>query len=174
MKKIQIRKLTMSAMFLALGLILPFFTGQIPQIGSMLLPMHLPVFVCGMVCGGWYGGVIGFIMPILRYMLFGMPPIFPTGLAMSFEMAVYGLVAGHLFQHNRWKCFKALYRSLVIAMISGRIVWGIVFALFCGMSSQTFTWTMFLAAAFIEAIPGIVLQLILVPILVKNVFLHMI
>ena len=83
----EIRNLVLAAMFVALGLVLPFLTGQVPQIGNMLLPMHLPVLLCGLICGWQYGGVVGFILPPLRYVMFGMPPIFPTGVAMAFELA---------------------------------------------------------------------------------------
>ena len=75
--KRDIRKLTYSAVFLALALVLPFLTGQIPQIGSMLSPMHLPVMLCGFVCGGPWGLVVGFVAPLLRSLLFGMPPAVP-------------------------------------------------------------------------------------------------
>ena len=88
------QKITLSAMFIAIGIVLPFFTGQIRQIGSMLLPMHLPVFLCGLICGWQYGAAAGFILPLLRSFLFGMPPMYPMAAAMSFELATYGLVAG--------------------------------------------------------------------------------
>ena len=81
------KKLTWSAMFIALGLVLPFLTGQIPQFGNMLLPMHIPVILCGLICGWRYGAIVGFVLPLLRYALFGMPVLFPTGIAMSFELA---------------------------------------------------------------------------------------
>ena len=90
-----VRALVLSAMFLALGLVLPFFTGQIPQVGSMLLPMHLPVFLCGLICGWQYGAAVGFVTPLLRMSLFGMPPLL-TAVAMAFELAAYGGVAGFL------------------------------------------------------------------------------
>lgn len=157
------KKLTLSAMFIALGLILPFLTGQIPQIGNMLLPMHIPVFFCGLICGWQYGITVGFILPILRYMLFGMPVIFPTGIAMAFELATYGFFSGLLYGHSRWQCIIALYRSLIFSMLAGRIVWGIVEVIILGMTGGAFTWKMFLAGAFINAIPGIILQLILIP-----------
>ena len=166
-KNADIQRLTFSAMFLALGLVLPFLTGQIPEIGSRMLPMHIPVLICGMVCGGWYGGVVGFILPILRYFLFGMPPIFPTGLAMAFELAAYGIISGRLYCNNKWKCWKSLYKSLIIAMIGGRIVWGVVYAILCGVSGQPFTIAIFMTSAVINAIPGIVVQLLFVPMLVK-------
>lgn len=73
---------------LAVGIVLPIFTGQIPQIVNMLLPMHLSVIVCGLICGWQYGCIVGFLLPLLRYVLFAMPPM-PNGLAMAFELAAY-------------------------------------------------------------------------------------
>ena len=154
--------LALSAMFLAVGIVLPFFTGQIPQIGSMLLPMHLPVLLCGLICGWQYGGAVGFVLPLLRTALFGMPPML-TAVAMAFELAAYGVIAGALYQHSRWKCVVALYRSLLAAMVGGRIVWGVVRVLMTGVAGEAFTWKLFLAGAFFNAIPGILLQLIFIP-----------
>ena len=93
--KTSTRKLTLSALFLALGLVLPLITGQIPQIGKMLLPMHIPVLLCGMVCGWPYGLAVGAVMPLLRGLLFGMPVLYPTGIGMAFELAAYGAGARH-------------------------------------------------------------------------------
>lgn len=155
--------LVLSAMFLAAGIVLPFFTGQVPQIGSMLLPMHLPVLLCGLICGWQYGFAVGFLLPPLRYLMFAMPPIFPTGTAMAFELAAYGAIAGFLYSHSRWHCMFSLYRSLFAAMIGGRIVWGIVQLLLTGVSGEPFTLQIFLAGAFLNAIPGILLQLVFIP-----------
>lgn len=155
--------LCLSAMFVAIGIVLPFVTGQIPQIGSMLLPMHLPVLLCGLICGWQYGAVVGFILPPLRYVLFGMPPIFPTGVSMAFEMAAYGLLVGLLYSRSKWKCVLSLYRSLILAMIGGRIVWGVVRVICSGVSGNPFTWKLFLSGAFLTAIPGIILQLVFIP-----------
>lgn len=162
-KKKPIINLTLSAMFLAVGLVLPFFTGQIPQIGNMLLPMHIPVLLCGLICGWQYGLAVGFILPPLRYFLFGMPVLFPTGVAMAFELATYGLVIGFLYSHSHWQCVISLYRSMLLAMISGRAVWGLVQMLLLGIKGNGFTWHAFVAGAFLNAIPGIVLQLVLIP-----------
>ena len=157
------KNMTLSAMFLALGLVLPLLTGQIPQIGNMLLPMHLPVFLCGLICGWQYGGVIGFITPLLRYVIFGMPVLYPTGLAMSLELMTYGIVAGLLYAISKWQCVVALYRCLIAAMVAGRVVWGIAEVVLLGLSGDSFTWQAFFAGAFLNAIPGIILQLILIP-----------
>ena len=158
----NVKTLVMAALFLALGLVLPFFTGQIPQIGSMLLPMHLPVFLCGLICGWQYGAVVGFVLPLFRYALFGMPPLM-TAIAMAFELMTYGLLSGWLYNRSRWKCIIALYRSLLIAMVGGRVVWGIVRVLMTGVAGERFTWQLFLSGALLTAIPGIILQLVFIP-----------
>ena len=163
--KFNVKKLVLSGLFLALALVLPFFTGQIPQIGGMLCPMHLPVILCGFVCGGGWGAAVGFVAPLLRYLLFQMPPIYPTGLAMAFEMAVYGFVCGWLYLRlsgHKWR----IYPALISAMVLGRVVWGIVRLILAGLSAQSFTMAAFISGALLTAIPGILLQLVLVPLLV--------
>ena len=166
--KQKIKKLTLSAMFLALGLVLPFLTGQIPQIGNMLLPMHIPVFLCGLICGWQYGAVVVFILPLFRSAVFGMPVFFPTATAMAFELMTYGLVAGLLYSLSKWQCIRALYRCLVIAMLAGRVVWGVVQIIQLGVTGGGFTWQMFMAGAFLNAVPGIVVQLILIPVVMLS------
>lgn len=166
-----IKKLVLSAMFMAIGLVLPFITGQIQQIGSMLLPMHIPVLFCGLICGWQYGAVVGFVLPLLRYALFGMPPIFPTGVSMSFELAVYGAVIGLIMQQlskrnttdSGKNYVRNLYLALIGAMLAGRIVWGLVRFILARATMQPFTMEMFMAGAFLTAIPGIIVQLILIP-----------
>ena len=159
----SLKKLTLSALFIAIGLILPMFTGEIPQIGNMLLPMHIPVLLCGLICGWQYGLAVGLILPPLSSMLFGMPPMFPTAAAMAFELVSYGCIIGLLYAHSRWRCMISLYRSMIVAMIAGRAVWGIVTAALLGISGGSFTWQAFIAGAFLNAVPGIILQLVLIP-----------
>lgn len=160
----QIRRLTCSAMCLALCLLLPFLTGQIPQIGSALCPMHLPVLLAGYLCGPWWALAVGITAPLLRHILFSMPPLL-TAIAMSFELAAYGFVSGLLYRKLP-KNLPGIYLSLITAMLSGRILWGIVRVMMTGVSGEAFTWGLFLAGAFTTAIPGILLQLILIPVLV--------
>ncbi len=157
------KNLVIAALMMAVGLELPFLTGQIPQIGNMLCPMHLPVLLCGFLCGWQYGAVVGFALPLIRFALFGMPPIFPTGIAMAFELAAYGFLTGLLYARSRWQCVIALYRCLIAAMIGGRLVWALVRIILSGVASQPFTWQMFLSGALLTAIPGIILQLVFIP-----------
>lgn len=163
MKNKKLQNLVLSAMFLGLGLVLPFFTGQIQQIGNMLLPMHLPVILCGFICGWKYGLVVGAVTPILRSAVFSMPVMYPSAIAMAFELAAYGFLVGFLFRNARWQCLKSLYRCLIISMLGGRVVWGIVMTVILGLGENGFTLTAFLTGAFLNAIPGIIVQLILVP-----------
>ena len=158
-------KLTLSAVCLALCMVLPFLTGQIPQIGSMLCPMHIPVLLAGFLCGPVWALVVGAAAPMLRYLLFSMPPPLPTGLAMTFELLAYGLVAGLLYRAlpKRPAC---VYISLIGAMLAGRIVWGVVSIIIYGAMGNPFTWPLFFAGAFVNAIPGIIVHIILIPVLV--------
>lgn len=164
-KRNDIWKLTLAAMFLALAFVMPFLTGQIPQIGSMLCPMHIPVLLCGFFCGAPWGLAVGILAPVLRSFALGMPPMFPTAFCMAFELAVYGFVAGWL--HNKLPKKKGyVYVSLLSAMILGRIVWGIVMFACMGLDASRFGFAAFAAGAFTNAIPGIILQIILIPLLV--------
>lgn len=162
MKRLSTKNLVLMAIFLALGLLLPFLAGQIPQIGNMLLPMHFPVLICGIVCGWQYGLGLGLVLPILRFFLFGMPPLYPIGIAMAFEMAVYGAVIGLVYRLLPQKP-ASVYIALVTAMLSGRIVWGSAQVILLGLAGSAFTWELFIAGAFLNAVPGIVLQIVFVP-----------
>ena len=164
-RKNDIRKLTLAAMFLALAFVLPFLTGQIPQIGAMLCPMHIPVLLCGFFCGAPWGLAVGFLAPLLRSFIMGMPPMFPKAFCMAFELAAYGFVAGWL-HYKLPKKKGCVYVSLLCAMILGRIVWGIAMFACMGLDASKFGMAAFVAGAFTNAIPGIILQLILIPILV--------
>ena len=158
-------RMVLAAMFLALALILPFLIGQIPEIGKALCPMHIPVFLCAFFCGPWYAAVIGFVAPLLRGAMFGMPALMPMGIGMAFELAAYGIVTGVLYKLLPKKK-PYIYCSLIGAMIAGRIVWGAVRAIIAGVTHTEFGMEAFIAGALTTAIPGIILHLILIPIIV--------
>ena len=164
-KTIDSKTLTLSGMFLALALVMPFLTGQIPQIGSMLCPMHIPVLLCGFFCGGTMGFLVGLIAPVLRSFLFGMPPMFPVAICMAFELAAYGLVSGVLYRKLPGKK-GAVYGALIIAMVLGRV------AMMACIGGQ-FGVEAFLAGAVTTALPGIILQLVLIPVVVLAMEKHL-
>ena len=162
--KTSTRKLTLSALFLALGLVLPLITGQIPQIGKMLPPMHIPVLLCGLACGWPYGLVCGLLGPVLSGVLTGMPsPAVLPG--MMVECGVYGLVSGLMMQavHTK-KLYADLYISQITAMLLGRILSGVCKALI--FAPATFTVAAWATTSFVTGLPGIVIQLVLLPTLV--------
>lgn len=164
-QSVRIQKLTLSAVCLALCMVLPLLTGQIPEIGSMLCPMHLPVLLCGFLAGPGWAAIVGLAAPAMRFALFGMPPLMPTGVAMCFELAAYGAVSGLLHRVLPRKPVH-VYTALLSAMLAGRIVWGIVRAALSGAAQAPFTWAAFLSGAFTSAVPGILLQLLLIPVIV--------
>lgn len=164
-KQKNLRRLILAAMFLALALALPFLTGQIPQVGSALCPMHIPVLLCGFFCGPWYALAVGLVAPLLRFALFGMPPLMPTGIAMCFELATYGFVSGLLYKLLPGKKVFT-YVTLIAAMLAGRIIWGIARVILAGLAQSEFAWTAFLSGAFVNAVPGIILHILLIPVLV--------
>ena len=164
-KRNKLLKMIISAMFLALAYVMPFLTGQIPEIGSMLCPMHLPVLLCGFICGPVWGVVVGFIAPLFRSLTLGMPPLFPTAVCMALELATYGAIAG-LMHKMLPKKNPYIYCSLLTAMIAGRIVWGMAMLVCMGINGGAFTISAFLAGAVINAIPGIIVQIVLIPLIV--------
>ena len=161
----KLLKMILAALFLALAYVMPFLTGQIPEIGAMLCPMHLPVLICGFICGWPWGLAVGFIAPLFRSLTLGMPPLFPTALCMAFELAAYGAVTG--LMHKKLPQKKPfIYASLLIAMIAGRIVWGAATFVCIGINGGSFTFAAFLSGALVNAIPGIIVQIVLVPVIV--------
>ena len=158
------RKLVFAAMCLALALVLPFLTGQIPEIGAALSPMHIPALLCGFICGPVWGGIVGAAAPLLRHVLFGMPPLM-AAIPMAFELAVYGISAGVLYRLLPKKV-PFLYVALIGAMIDGRIMWGIVKLIMSVAQASEFTFAAFIAGAVTGAIPGIICHIILVPVIV--------
>ncbi len=165
MKKNNVLKMIFSAFFLALAYVMPFLTGQIPEIGSMLCPLHIPVLLCGFICGWPWGLAVGFVAPLLRSLTLGAPLLFPKAVCMAFELAAYGAITG--FMHRLLPRKKPyIYCSLLTAMVIGRIIWGVAMLICLGINGGSFSFAAFLAGAFTNAIPGIIIQIALIPVLV--------
>ncbi len=157
-----------SALCLALCYVLPNFTGSIPQIGSMLLPMHIPVLLCGFLCGPLWGIAVGAAAPIMRSALVGMPVMYPMAVSMAFELATYGALCGLLHRYLS-KDLKGIYTTLILAMIGGRMVYGLFQMAIILPSGGSYTLAAFLASTLTGSIPGILLQLMIVPVLVRSI-----
>ncbi|MEA5058690.1 MAG: ECF transporter S component [Clostridia bacterium] len=155
------RRLSTAALCLAMAVLLPQFFHAIPNFGSIFLPMHLPVLLCGFICGWKYGLLCGMFAPVLSFLLAGMPGamILP---GMVCELAVYGLVTGLLFPRMHTQSWIAdIYFSLLPAMLLGRVFLGLTNGLV--FLAGQYTFQVFLAGAFVTALPGILVQLVLTP-----------
>lgn len=157
------RKISIASMFLGLALILPLITAQIPQFGKMLCPMHFPVLLCGFICGPWYGLLVGLIAPLLRFVVFGMPIIFPTGIMMCFELAAYGFFAGMFYNRT-----QKIFLSLIFGIIAGRLMRIAVYAVFNILFQIPLTWEVIFIGGLLQSLPGTALQLIFIPPIVRR------
>ncbi len=164
MKKLKaLNKLVITGVCIALCIVLPIALHAVPNAGTLLSPMHLPVLLCGLICGAPYGLACGLIAPLLSSLITSMPPAAMLP-AMMIELAVYGLVSGLLIHFVRAdRVIVNLYISLLGAMLSGRIIAGIARALF--FAGGTYSWNAWATAYFVKSLPGIIIQLILIPII---------
>lgn len=162
MTKKKMRTMILSALFLACGMVLPFFTAQVKEIGDTFLPMHIPVLLCGFICGPIWGFAVGFCLPFLRSVVFSMPALYPNAVWMALELATYGCSAGIFYSR-----FQKIYPALILSMILGRIVWGISKTILLGLGGSAFSVQAFLIGGFLDAFPGILLQLFLIPLILK-------
>lgn len=162
--KKYIWEMVVSALCVALGIVLPVAVHGIPNAGSILLPMHIPVLLCGLLCGPAYGIACGILTPLLSSLITSMPPMAMLP-SMICELAVYGFVAGLLILVIRTGSQVAnVYISLIGAMLVGRVVYGVVNALI--FRAGEYSMQMWLTASFVTALPGIIIQLVLLPLVV--------
>ena len=158
------KQLVLTAMFIALGVILPQAFHAIPNAGSIFLPMHIPVLISGYVTGPLFGMICGILTPVLSHLIFSMPPA-PILPSMICELAVYGLMTGLLNKVIKIENdYVKAYVVLILSMLAGRLTYGILNTLIFKAGSYSFAaWT---SAAFVTALPGIIIQLLIIPILV--------
>ncbi len=169
MKNKQLLNIVLSALFIAIGIVLPFITGQIPRVGKMLLPMHIPVFLCALICSKGYGAAVGLILPIFRSLLFSAPVLYPSALVMAPELCAYGFFAGLLYEKFKDKGLKGVYMSIIPAMLAGRLVWGVFSAIVLGVTDEPFTFAAFITGGFVNGAAGIAAQLVIIPTVIKAV-----
>lgn len=160
MKRTEITKLIYTAICIALGLLLPM-VNKVPgvNLGAIILPMHIPVLLAGFLCGIPYATFCGLILPLLNFALTGRPMLYPIGISMMFELAAYGCITAVLYRVTKGK----VYVSLIGAMLGGRIVMGIANTILFGLEGNTYALSIFITSAFVDALPGIIIQLIVIP-----------
>lgn len=159
------KKITLSAMFIAFGIILPMIFHTVNLAGQIFLPMHIPILISGFLLGPYYGATIGIITPILSSLMTGMPPLIPIMPIMSFELCAYGFLTGFIFNKT-----KKIYISLIGAMIGGRLFSVIGAYLVSVTVAPKVSPLMFVFGNLTTAIPGMLIQLIFIPILIKYLY----
>lgn len=166
MKHNQLTKIIFTGLCISLGIVLSYFMHSFgsPGLGSILLPMHIPVLICGFVCGPWYGVSSGFITPVLSFLLMGLPPIFPVGVSMMFELATYGFLSAFMYRMMKGK----ILLPLIISMIGGRLVMAGINLILFQFLHEPYGIAIFISSALITAMPGIIIQLTLIPIIVHS------
>ena len=156
------RKLTYAGLFLALSILLPLIFHLTGVPGQIFLPMHIPVLLCGFICGKKYGFIIGAVSPLINTLLTGMPVFYPIGISMVFELAAYGFFAGLLYEKT-----NRILASLVASMVLGRLVRIAVTFLITVPFGGKFIFLGLLGALFVTSLWGIIIQLILIPLILK-------
>ena len=158
-----IKRLTLTALCIALCVVVPMAFHVIPNAGAVMLPMHIPVLLCGLVCGWQYGLLCGILGPLVSSVMTGMPPAAMLP-GMMVECGMYGCVGGLLMERIRTGSLYAdLYICLPAAMLAGRVISGVVKAL---ILTPGLSFTAWATASFVTALPGISIQLILLPTLI--------
>lgn len=160
MKKESVYQLVLAGLLTALGILLPSIFHAFGVSGSIFLPMHIPVLLCGMLCGYRLGGLCGILVPLLSSLITGMPPMYPVAVYMICELAAYGLIAGLLIKKTN------VIVSLIGALIGGRVVLALAQLVIMGFGGNTFALNAFVTSAFVTALPGIIVQIIVVPLIV--------
>lgn len=170
MKRNNLYRMVVTAVLLAVGMVLPFLTGQLQSIGKLISPLHIPAFICGLTCGPWWGAALGLVLPVLRSVVFGMPKLMPTAIAMMFELAAYAAVAGMLYpmmlKALKNKRLAAMLIALVIAMLAGRVAGGVAQAVILGAQGSSYGFGMFVAGYFGSNLVGAAIHLVVVPVVV--------
>ncbi|HAE91967.1 ECF transporter S component [Tissierella praeacuta] len=164
-EKNNTRKLVIAGVLLAIGIIVPtiFHTTGIP--GNVFLPMHIPVLIGGFLLPPYLALILGMLTPILNSLITGMPKLFPMTVIMIFELGIYGLVTSILYR----KLKMPSVISLIVSMISGRIMAGFVVFILAAFFEVKMDPMFFIIGGVTTAIPGIIIQLILVPSLVYSI-----
>ena len=168
-RKSGLYSLLVTAILLAVGIVLPFLTGNVQVLGQAISPLHIPVLICGLTCGWCWGMGLGIVLPLLRSVLFGMPPLVPVAIPMAFEMAAYGALCGLLYPMLSKKMSKtcwAMLIAMVIAMLAGRLVGGAAKAVVMGIQGNAYTFPAFVTAYFVNTAVGAVIHLLVVPLVV--------
>ena len=162
MQPAVLRSWIKGAVFVAIGVLLPIAFHAVGAMGSVFLPMHIPVLLAGLLLGPVVGASVGALTPICSSLLTGMPPAFPTLPIMLAELAAYGWVSGYARRRAK------LWTALIAALLSGRIAAGLMlWGLAHWVNLQWTPWG-YLTLTLAKGLPGLIIQLIFIPLIVRR------
>lgn len=164
MMKEMTKELVWASLFLAISVIISYIFHVTSLPGQVFLPMHIPVLLCGAILDKKYRVIVGILVPFVNSVLLGMPPLYPTAVSMAFELATYGFIIGLLYKDKKCNIFV----SLISAMLVGRIVSGIVNYVLLTVGGGGFIFATFMTSTFVKAVPGVIIQLMLIPAILKT------
>ncbi|MGI6574388.1 MAG: ECF transporter S component [bacterium] len=164
------KPLISGGLLVALGVLLPMTVHITGVGGTILLPMHIPIFFAGVILGPSLAVLVGVLTPIISTLLTGMPPVAPMPMLqlMIVELAVYGWAMGYLCRILRLN----IWLALLGAMIAGRIALGLAVVVIAPLFiAAPINPIVYLQGAIVTGLPGIILQLLIVPPVAQRFFL---
>lgn len=160
MKKETTLHIIVSGLLLTLGILLPIIFHSINLLGNVFLPMHITVFIGGFFLPPSIAVMLGVMTPLISGVITGMPPLFPMAIIMAFELGAYSFII------TRTRNNLSVVKSLIVAMVGGRIVAGLIVFVMATVFGVDLSPLLFVKTAIVTGLPGIVLHLILIPIVV--------
>ena len=160
--RVNLKLFVLAIILGVLGVLLPWFFGEMTIFGTYLLPMEFPILLCGMICGAGYGGVVGAIVPILYALIFNTMQIYPLGVATAIQLCAYGVLCGLLYKILK----QNVYVSLLLSMFSGRTIYYIVYYFMLRYQGRAYTADMFINGEVLNVLSGITIQIIFIPLIV--------
>ena len=162
-KVLSVYNISVAGLLLSLGILFPLVFHILKIGGNVFLPMHFPVLIAGFFLPWELSGLVGLLSPLLSFLFTSMPPV-PTVFTMMGELLVYGALTSLLFRNAR----LGIYPALILSMIFGRLVslllnW-LIISLIVG---KNFDFLQVASALFVVGLPGVLIQLVLIPLLVK-------
>jgi hypothetical protein len=161
MDRSELRQIPLAALFAALGVVLPPIF-HVFGLGSTFLPMFLPVMLGSMLLSWKFALVLAIFAPLTSWLLTGMPPLVPPILPLMLaELVLLALICSVLHVHLQ----RSVWFTLLIAIIADRLL--LFFMVTFAASWLSLDPAVFSIALVVSGLPGIVLQLLVIPLALK-------
>ncbi len=158
---LRVRFLTLSALFIALGVVFPILFHAL-GIGSVFLPMFWPIAVGGFFLPILHAMIVGGVTPFLSFELTGMPPMMVLPVMIP-ELVTLAFLVSILKRNDRlggfWILLFALLGSRIVLFLCAGIL-----GKFIGFSGN-----MVSLAVLLKSLPGCIAMLFFLPIFLSRV-----